>query len=461
MTITIFALSTPPGIGALAIVRLSGPGALGALQSLSGQMNFTPRQATRVILCNHHPGPAVPDHWSGTKPESRYPEQLDDGLAVYFPAPYSFTGEDIVELTLHGGRATTQGVLGALGAMSDLRLAEPGEFTRRAFENGKMDLTQAEAIADLIHAETVQQRQQALSQLSGTLSDLYQGWAARLTALLAHAEADIDFADEDLPADILAAQHQAIEKLISELQEHLSDNRRGERLRDGITIAIVGAPNAGKSTLLNVLAQRDVAIVTDIAGTTRDVLEVHFDLGGYPVTLLDTAGLRETSDVIESEGIRRARERATRADLKLCLFDAGAEPDEATRALIDGSAIVVMTKLETGSWKSDKNPFLAPSLQIPISAHTGAGIAELLQTITQKLEEIFHQPREAPSLTRARHRTALEDAMAALQRAAAAQVPELRAEDLRLALRAIGRITGRVDVEDLLDQIFSEFCIGK
>jgi len=446
-TSTIFALSTPPGIGALALVRLSGPGALNALQILSDQMNFTPRYATRVQL----------------KQEDQI---LDDGLAVYFHAPNSFTGEDIVELTLHGGCAVVQGVLSALGTIPGLRLAEPGEFTRRAFENGKVDLTQAEAIADLIHAETVQQRQQALSQLSGMLSDLYQGWAARLTALLAHAEADIDFADEDLPADILAAQQTAIEKLIAELQEHLSDNRRGERLRDGITIAIVGAPNAGKSTLLNALAQRDVAIVTDIAGTTRDVLEVHLDLGGYPVTLLDTAGLRETSDVIESEGIRRARERAARADLKLCLFDAGAKPDEATRALVDKDAIVVVTKIdqvpETRDKRQEKQDFLhLKSCILFLSAQTGAGISELLQTITQKLETIFHQPREAPSLTRARHRMALENALAALQRSASAQVPELRAEDLRLALRAIGCITGRVDVEDLLDRIFSEFCIGK
>ncbi len=438
---TIFALSTPPGVGALAVVRLSGPAAQAAGQKLSQKTDFLPRQAVRVMLRDPETGAAI-----------------DDGIAIYFPAPNSFTGEDVMELTLHGGRATTQGLLTALGKMPGLRLAEPGEFTRRAFENNKMDLTQAEAIADLIHAETVQQRTQALSQLSGTLRDLYHGWADRLAALLAHAEADIDFADEDLPPDIIAAQQAQIEQLIAELQNHLSDNHRGERLRDGVTIAIVGAPNAGKSTLLNALAQRDVAIVTDIAGTTRDVLEVHLDLGGWPVTLLDTAGLRETTDAIESEGIRRARARAEHADLKLCLFDSGAEPDKATRDLIDENAIVVVTKCDQ---KRDENfPPLASRLSF-LSAHTAAGIPELLAAIKTRLEKIFYQSRETPSLTRARHRAALEESLAALQRAATANLPELRAEDLRLALRALGRITGRVDVEDLLDRIFADFCIGK
>jgi len=452
MSDTIFALSTPPGLGALAVVRLSGPAARAATEKLSGKTDFTPRHATRVMLRD---------------PETQ--ALLDDAIAIYFPAPNSFTGEDIMELTLHGGRATTQGVLSALGQMPNLRLAEPGEFTRRAFENGKMDLTQAEAIADLIHAETIQQRQQALSQLSGTLRDLYHGWAARLTALLAHAEADIDFSDEDLPADILAAQQTKIENLITEFQEHLSDNHRGERLRDGVTIAILGAPNAGKSTLLNALAQRDVAIVTDIAGTTRDVLEVHLDLGGWPVMLLDTAGLRETADMIEAEGIRRARQRARHADLKLCLFDAGAAADAETQKMIDESTIVVVTKVDwkTGrlvDWQkgySSLPVYQSSSSPLSISAQSGEGIPELLTAITVRLDQIFHRPRETPSLTRARHRTALEASLAALTRAAAATLPELRAEDLRLALRALGRITGRVDVEDLLDRIFSDFCIGK
>jgi len=451
MADTIYALSTPPGVGALAIVRVSGPRALAALEQLSGQKNFAPRMATRVRLS-----------FNGAV--------LDDGIAVYFAAPHSFTGEDIVEFTLHGGRAVTQGVLSALSKIKSLHLAEPGEFTRRAFENGKLDLTQAEAIADLIHAETTMQRAQALSQLSGSLSDLYHGWAARLTTLLAHAEADIDFPDEDLPDGLIATLCPKIETLIDEFEKHLSDNRRGERLRDGITIAILGAPNAGKSTLLNALAQRDVAIVTDIAGTTRDVLEVHLDLGGYPITLLDTAGLRETENIVEAEGIRRARERAAGADLKLCLFDSGTEPDVATRAMVDENTMIIFTKIDAASHDSRQGPEfantnLAGSYNLFLSAQTGEGIPELLIAITARLENIFAAPREAPSLTRTRHREALQESLAALQRAvfnpSGAALPELFAEDLRLALRSLGRITGRVDVEDLLDKIFKDFCLGK
>lgn len=430
---TIFALSSAPGVGAIALVRLSGPHALAALQQLSGKDGFTPRMAVRTELKS---GPHI----------------LDDAVAIYFAAPNSFTGEDVVELNLHGGRAVVQGVLDALGKIEGLRLAEPGEFTRRAFENHKLDLTQAEAIADLIHAETALQRAQALGQLGGALSNLYHSWAARLTKLLAYAEAEIDFPDEDLPDDINARTSPDINALITELQNHLNDARRGERLRDGVQIAIIGAPNAGKSTLLNALAQRDVAIVTEIAGTTRDVIEVHLDLGGYPVTLLDTAGLRATDDIVEAEGIRRAEARAKSADLKLCLFDSRKEPDSATHAFIDENTITVLTK----------NDLAQSGIRgVDISASTGKGIDALLAEITARLEKIFYTPRDAPSLTRARHREAVEETLSSLQRAIAAPSAELIAEDLRLALRALGRITGRVDVEDLLDKIFRDFCIGK
>jgi len=444
---TIYALATPPGMGALAVVRLSGAAALAALQQLSGKQSFAPRMATRVWLRD---------------PETGAP--IDDGMAVYFPAPHSFTGEETVEFTLHGGRATVQGTLAALAVCEGLRIAEPGEFTRRAFENGKLDLTQAEAIADLIHAETSLQRAQALGQLAGALRDLYHDWATCLTTLLAHAEAEIDFPDEDLPDGTAAALSAPLQKLTTELQNHLSDNRRGERLRDGITVVILGAPNAGKSTLLNTLAQRDVAIVTDIPGTTRDVLEVHLDLSGYPVTLLDTAGLRETHDAVESEGIRRARTHAEAADLKLCLFDAGTEMDAATEELIDENTIIVLTKKDRPFRPVKSGNSWAPAfagVTVSVSAKTGEGIDALLDAITRKLETIFYQAREAPSLTRARHREALEECLAALHRAGVANLPELIAEDLRLALRALGRITGRVDVEDLLDKIFKDFCVGK
>lgn len=445
-TPTIFALSTAPGVGALAIVRLSGPQSLTALQQLSGKPDFTPRHATLADLYDDQ-------------------QKLDDAIAIFYPAPNSFTGEDCVEITLHGGRATTQGVLNALGKIENLRLAEPGEFTRRAFENGKMDLTQAEAIADLIHAETAMQRAQALTQLSGQLRDVYSAWADRLASMLSHAEADIDFPDEDLPDGLGQTLRPKLQTLIKEMQSHLADNRRGERLRDGITIAILGAPNAGKSTLLNTLAKRDAAIVTATPGTTRDVLEVHLDVAGYPVTLLDTAGLRETEDAIEAEGIRRARARAKDADLKLCLFAADELPDVETQGMVDENAIVVVTKAdkqqEAKEKKQDENFLHLASSLFPLSAHTGEGMDALLGEIQLRLEWIFSAPRDTPTLTRARHREALGASFAALERAAHSTHPELLAEDLRLALRALGRITGRVDVEDLLGRIFSEFCIGK
>lgn len=430
---TIFALSTAPGVGAIAMVRLSGPHALAALRTLSGKDEFPPRMAVHTVLS--HQG-----------------KKLDDIVAIYYAAPNSFTGEDVVELMLHGGRATTEAVLSALSEMDHLRLAAPGEFTRRAFEHGKMDLTQAEAVADLIHAETTLQREQALTQLGGALSGLYHGWAERLTKLLAYGEAEIDFPDEDLPDDINERLRPDLESLIDEIETHLADGHRGERLRSGVQIAIIGAPNAGKSTLLNALAQRDVAIVTEIAGTTRDVIEVHLDLNGYPVTLLDTAGLRATDDVVEAEGIRRARERAANADLKLCLFDSRKEPDAATHAMVDENTIVVLTK----------NDLAQSGIKgIDIAASTGKGIDELLAEITRRLADIFYAPRDVPSLTRARHRDALIECLASLERATIASSAELIAEDMRLALRALGRITGRVDVEDLLDKIFKDFCIGK
>jgi tRNA modification GTPase len=373
-------------------------------------------------------------------------------MTVWFGKPASYTGEDMVECHLHGGPAVVASVLQALGKLPGLRPAEPGEFTKRAFENGKLDLTEAEAVADLVQAETAAQQRQALRQLGGALSRLYDGWRDRLAQALAHAEAAIDFGDEDLPGDMDREIRNATEALIGEMGGHLADGRRGERLRDGLRIAILGAPNVGKSTLLNTLAQRDAAIVSARAGTTRDIIEVHLDLGGYPVLVADTAGIRATEDEIEGEGVRRALNWAESADLKLVLVEAGRGSGLAPEiaGLIDDNAIVVTTKAD-----------LAPAATgLAISARTGQGMAELLARLTDEATRRL-APGETPTMTRARHRNGVERCREALARSLTAGSAELVAEDLRLAMRELGRITGRVDVEDLLDIIFREFCIGK
>jgi len=382
---------------------------------------------------------------------------VDRALALWFAAPHSFTGENVVELHVHGGRAIIHAVTRLLGEQLSMRLAEPGEFTRRAFENGKLDLTEAEAVADLVNAETEAQRRQAMRQFDGELARIYEDWRARLTRILAYLEASIDFSEEDLPRDMEEKQTSAIRLLLEEIARHLDDRRRGERLREGFEIAILGPPNAGKSSLLNVLARRDAAIVSAIAGTTRDIVEVHLDLGGYPVILADTAGLRETTDVIENEGVRRALARAEKADLKMLVFDGEKWPrlDDATQALADESSIAIVNKADMIGFQHKGD-----DTKLFISAKSGAGVSELLDRLIAEIELRFSGSAE-PALTRERHRAALEDCAAHIQRALQAPVGELRAEDMRLAVRALGRITGRVDVEDLLDVIFRDFCIGK
>ena len=380
-------------------------------------------------------------------------------LVLPFAAPASFTGEDVVEYHLHGSPAAIRMLLKALSHQPRHRLAEPGEFTRRGFVNGKMDLTGAEAIADLINAETELQQAQALAQMGGALSKLYDGWAHDLTRALAHLEADLDFPDEDLPDGVAADVLPALSRLETALAAHLDDNRRGEILRDGVQIAVIGAPNAGKSSLVNALAQRDVAIVSEHAGTTRDVIEVNLNLGGYPVLIADTAGLRpdqlspDVQGSIEGEGIRRALERAQNADLKILLFDAAALPalDPHTHALVDEKSIVVFNKSDRAAQKIDG---------LAVSAMLGQGLDRLISEIIRRIDAVIGQ-RETPSLTRHRHRAALQDCLSCLNRAMQAGSPELMAEDVRLAVRALGRVTGRVDVEDLLDIIFRDFCIGK
>jgi tRNA modification GTPase len=435
-TDTIYAPATAAGRAAIAIIRLSGPETGPALKALAGGLP-PPRMARHVRLRDPASG-----------------DELDDGLALWFPGPKSVTGEDVGELHLHGSRAVIAAVMAALRGQG-LRLAEPGEFTRRAFYNGKLDLTQAEAVADLAAAETEAQRRQALRQLDGHLGALYHGWSERLLGLLAHLEAAIDFPDEDLPPEIELRVADGSAALADEIATHLADGRRGERLRDGIAVAILGPPNAGKSSLLNQLARREAAITSPIAGTTRDVIEVAIDLRGYPVVLADTAGLRESADVIEQEGLRRALARAEAAELRLFVYDAGRAEDAAGAARWPGAdTLVVANKIDLA-----RRGATLPPGALAISALTGAGIAELVDRLAASIAASYDVA--APLLTRARHRDALEEAEAALRRSLVAPLLELRAEDLRLAWRSLGRITGRADVEDLLDVIFADFCLGK
>jgi tRNA modification GTPase len=443
---TIFACATAPGRAGIAVIRISGPRVIEVLQAL-GVPSPPPRRLTRARFHD---------------PESG--DLIDNGLVALFPAPQSYTGEAMAELHVHGSRAVIAALLDSLGRRPGLRLADPGEFTRRAFENGKLDLTEAEAVADLVNAETTAQRRQALRQLSGELHRLYENWRDRLLRGLAHLEATIDFPDESIPRGISEQVSGSISDLIEAISTHLADDRRGERLRDGVSIAILGAPNAGKSSLLNALARREAAITAATAGTTRDVIEVHLDLGGYPAILADTAGLREAGDAIEAEGVRRARARAAEADLKLLVLDA-ARPEEAgpsIRALVDTNTLVVANKIDLAPRDGDAAwaDTLGETPALRLSVKTGAGLDALLARLTRELAHRF-DAGSAPLITRARHRAALEECLAALRRYGAAALPELAAEDLRLAARALGRITGRVDVEGLLDIIFRDFCIGK
>ena len=406
-----------------------------------------------AALAGALPPPRVARHVRFRDPESS--EELDDGVALWFPAPHSVTGEDVAELHVHGSRAVLAAVMAGLSRRG-LRLAEPGEFTRRAFLNDKLDLTQAEAVADLAAAETEAQRRQALRQLDGHLGGVYRGWGERLLRLLAHLEAAIDFPDEDLPAEIEREVAEGARALANEVESHLADGHRGERLRDGIAVAILGPPNAGKSSLLNQLARREAAITSPIAGTTRDVIEVAIDLAGYPVVLADTAGLRDSADVIEQEGLRRALKRAEEAELRLFVFDATRPEDAQGAAAWPGpDTLLVANKIDLASGRD------APPLAraIPVSALTGEGLPKLIAALSSRVARSYDGT--APVLTRARHRQALETALEGLRRSLAADLPELRAEDLRLAWRSLGRITGRVDVEDLLDVIFRDFCLGK
>jgi tRNA modification GTPase len=434
MTIdTIFALATGAGTAAIGVMRISGP-ASGTILELVCRRLPAPRVATLRTLRDANG------------------DLLDRALVLWLPGPRSYTGEDSAELHLHGGRAVVDGVADALVA-AGARPAEPGEFTERAFLNGRLDLLEAEGVADLIAAETAAQRRLALRQMEGELGAVYRRWSDQLLHIVAQQEALIDFPDEDLPESVLQAIERAIAGMIGEMRRHLDDGARGERLRDGLVFAIVGPPNAGKSTLINTLSGRDVAIVSPMAGTTRDVLEARVVFGGVPVTLLDTAGLREARDVIEAEGVQRARARAARADLVIAMDDAG-EPGLWYEAAAGSTVPVlrVVNKIDIGDpgGRGDH----------AISALTGEG----LDTLRQALDGFAKRLTDGagpPVLTRARHRAAVQMALERLESGLRAEWPELRGEDLRMALRNLGRLTGAVGVDDILDSVFRQFCIGK
>jgi tRNA modification GTPase len=450
---TIFALSSGRPPAAIAVVRVSGPRARVALEKMTGRLP-EPRRATLARVRDPATGNVI-----------------DEGLVLWFPGPKSETGEDMAELQIHGGRAVIAAVLTALARLEGFRHAEAGEFTRRAFENGRMDLTAVEGLADLVAAETEAQRRQAFQHLKGLLGERAETWRQRLIEALALVEAGIDFSDEDdVPKDMMARALELVRPLADEIGR--AGAGQGERLREGLRVAIAGPPNAGKSTLFNRLARREAAIVSPFPGTTRDVLEVHLDLGGYPVTVLDTAGIRETSDPVEQEGVRRASEQARSADLVLRLVDAATTEPQAVSNLVGsietpaGSALwFVVNKIDLAAGDQLQRVESAFGRELTVhllSSATGAGVDELVNALAGFAERTFTP--EPALVTRQRQRAHLEETVVALrgaQQAAREGREEIMAEQLRLATRALGKLLGRVDVEDILDVIFRDFCIGK
>jgi tRNA modification GTPase len=458
---TIFALSSGRPPTAIAIVRVSGPQAGRALEQVAGRIPLA-RTATRTML----------------RDADREP--IDDAVVLWFPGPASATGEDVAEFHVHGGRAILASLFAALSTLGELRPAEAGEFTRRAFENGKLDLTEAEGLDDLIHSDTDRQRRQALRQLNGLLGDRARHWRAQIIEAAALIEAGIDFSDEgDVPEQLVAPALVRIRQLSDEIADVLGAQGRSERLRDGVVVAIAGPPNVGKSTLMNPLARREVAIVSPHAGTTRDAIEVQLDLKGYPVTVIDTAGIRETEDPVEQEGVRRARTRAAEADLVLWLVDAERGGDMGLPSVGDDTPIwVVRNKIDLDAVGADapspnipaanpKHPAVDPErhgdkARFAISASRGDGLSDLLVALVAFAESYFGSGEEA-LIGRERQRSLLQQTGDSLRRSieVVGQGEELAAEELRSAAHSLGRLLGRVDIEDVLDAIFRDFCIGK
>lgn len=431
---TVFALSSGQLPSGIAVIRISGPRCRFVIETMAGELPSPRKASLREIV-------------------SFQDEQvLDQGLVLWFPGPASFTGEDCAELQIHGGRAVVSAVLRSLGSIDGLRMAEAGEFSRRAFENGRLDLTELEGLSDLIAAQSEAQRKQAYFQSRGQLRQLLEDWRHRLIHMRALVEADFDFSDEeDVPGSVADGVWDQARELRDEIAVHLDDGRIGEIVRDGFRIVLMGLPNSGKSSLLNALSKRDVAIVTEIAGTTRDLIEVELDIGGYLVVICDTAGIRESSDVIEQEGVRRAKEAGKQADMIIWLWEAGVKDgDPETNP---DNQIIIRSKDDDGTMNTD---FMT------ISTETGVGMEILISAIGARLETLSsHVDRGL--VTRERHRLALVDAVEELNIAVedVSGPSDLRVEYLRKASDHVGRIVGRVDVEDLLDVIFAEFCVGK
>lgn len=431
---TIFAPITSPAKAGISVIRISGPQTIECLHALGfkGEPQHQKISFHKIF-------------------DQKTSEKIDEVLISFFQAPQSFTGEDVAEISIHASPFIAQKIFRILSQIQNVRFAQAGEFSKRAFLNGKLDLVQAEAIPDLIAAETEAQHRQALRQLDGKLGEIYENWRFRLIEISALIEAAIDFPDEDLPKNIIDKVEADVEKLAQEIRTHLDDKKIGQKIKDGLSLAIIGAPNSGKSSLINFLTQSEVAIVSEIAGTTRDVVEVHLSIGGVPVKISDTAGIRETEDKIEKEGIRRALRKAELADLKIYLIDA--QNPVIQENLIDENTIVVWNKIDLA-----KNNEFDHGLKISLTKNINT--SELLQKLEEKILELVPS-NSSPLITQERYRLFLENSVANLESFSLQKNIELAAEDLRMTAREIGKITGKVDIEQILDVIFSRFCIGK
>ncbi|MDD7313996.1 MAG: tRNA uridine-5-carboxymethylaminomethyl(34) synthesis GTPase MnmE [bacterium] len=442
MNQTIYALSTAYGKSGVAVIRISGDNALEAIKKMTGidSEKIKPRYAYLTDI------------------KSLSGDCLDKALVLYFKAPYSFTGEDSVEIQCHGSKAVISSVLENLSSLDNYRLAEPGEFSKRSFYHNKMDLTEAEGLADLIDAETSEQQKYALRQMSGCLKNLYESWRETLLKVMAHLEAYIDFPDEELPPNIIDDLQNTVFKVKKEIESHLSSSNVGERLRDGFRVVILGEPNAGKSSLLNKIADREAVIVSDIAGTTRDAIDIYLDIDGYPVIFTDTAGLRNTTETIEQKGIELAYERAKEADIVICLFDGLKNIPQEFEKIDKNKKIYVANKVDKMTDSQKKS--LTDKGFLLVSAKYNQGIETILKAISGKIKEKF-EARSGVLVTRQRYREALKNTVNYLQNFNFNKEIELSAEDIRLACREIGKITGRIEVDEILDKIFGSFCIGK
>ena len=442
---TIYALSSGPGISGIAVIRVSGKNTAEVVKKLTGDKLPRPRMATLTKF-----------NKNGGK------ELIDEGVIIWFPAPNSYTGEDLAEFHVHGSRAVVNAMHFSISKVKNCRLAEPGEFTKRAFQNGKINLLKAESIADLISSETEIQRNQALKIMGGKSSDKFNSWREKLLKILSHIEAKIDFPDEDLPKNIMSKIQNTSNGVLTEIKKTLDDQKVGERIREGFKIAIVGPPNSGKSSLLNYLSKRDAAIVSEIAGTTRDVIETHLNLDGYPVIISDTAGIRNSKNEIEKKGIKIALNRAEDADLKLVIISPkNADFTNVLKSLLNKNAILVVNKSDL--IKGKLNAKFKKYDHVLISIKMNLNLSKLILRIKSKLKNKFTTTEDV-LITRERHRQNLINCVQHLekfQKKKSTQDFDKAAEDLRLATRHLGMIVGKVDVEELLGSIFNDFCIGK